>query len=187
MNTMTEITNLNGVNTEVLRGAIDAIAQDPALGMTHWSVSTHWRGGARSDTRVTECIIGGKRVPKNFTLGVDEPLELLGTNEYPNPQEYLLAGLNACMVATFINYCELAGIEVEELRIDTEGDIDLRGLLGIDPTVKPGYDHLRYTLHVKGNATPEQFEQIHCTMMATSPNYFNLASEVALKSRLVVE
>ena len=76
---------------------------------------------------------------------------------------------------------------MEELRIDTEGDIDLRGLLGIDPAVKPGYDHLRYTLHVKGSATPEQFEQIHRTMMAASPNYFNLASEVALKSRLVVE
>jgi len=52
--------------------------------------------------------------------------------------------------------------------------------------VKPGYDQIHYTVHIKGNGTPEQFDQIHRTVMATSPNYFNLATAIPLNSRLVV-
>jgi uncharacterized OsmC-like protein len=186
MTTLTEPSTLNGINTEALRGAIDAITQDPAKGMTHWQVTSHWRGGTRSDTRVTGCMIGGERVAKDFTIRVDEPLELCGTNQYANPQEHLLAALNACMIVGYSDCCAHEGIELEELRIETEGDIDLRGFLGIDPTVKPGYDQLRYTVFIKGRGTPEQFEKIHRTVMTTSPNYFNLANPIALNSRLVL-
>ena len=91
----------------------------------------------------------------------------------------MIVGYSAC--------CAHEGIELEELRIETEGDIDLRGFLNLDPTVKPGYDQLRYTVHIKGNATPEQFEKIHRTVMTTSPNYFNLNTAIPLRSSLVVE
>ena len=186
MMTMTEPT-LNGINTEALRGAMEAITNDPAKGMTHWQVTSHWRGGTRSDTQVTHYVIGGQQIAKDFTIKVDEPLELCGTNKYANPQEYLLAALNACMIVGYSACCAHAGIELEELRIETDGEIDLRGFLGIDPTVKPGYDQLRYTVYLKGKGTPEQFEKIHRTVMATSPNYFNLSTAVPMKSRLVVK
>jgi uncharacterized OsmC-like protein len=186
MTTTTAPTIVNGINTDALRGAIDAITQDPAKGQTHWEVTSHWRGGTRSDARVSSYGIGGQRVAKDFTIKADEPFELCGTNQFANPQEYLLAGLNACMIVGYSALCALEGIELEELRIETEGNIDLRGFLGIDPSVRPGYDQLRYTVHIKGNATPEQFEKIHRTVMATSPNYFNLATAIPLRSRLVV-
>ena len=186
MTTMTETHILNGINTEKLRALAGAVAENPAQGMTHWQVASHWRGGTRSDTRVTSCGIGGERIARDFTIRVDEPLALCGTNQYANPQEHLLAALNSCMIVGYAALCAHEGIELEELRIETEGDIDLRGFLGIDPTVKPGYDQLRYTVFIKGSGTPEQFEQIHRTVMATSPNYFNLASAVSLKSRLVL-
>jgi uncharacterized OsmC-like protein len=184
---MTAAPTLNGINTEALLGAIEAITKDPAKGKTHWEVTSHWRGGTRSDTRVTRCVISGEEIAKDFTIKVDEPLQLCGTNQYANPQEHLLAALNACMIVGYSAGCAHEGIELEELRIDTEGDIDLRGFLGLDPTVKPGYDQLRYTVHIKGRGTPEQFEKIHRTVMATSPNYFSLSNAVPLKSRLVVK
>jgi uncharacterized OsmC-like protein len=186
MTTTTELSTLNGINLEALRGAVEAITLDPAKGMTRWQVTSCWRGGTRSDTRVSSCMIGGEPIAKDFTIRVDEPVELCGTNQYANPQEHLLAALNACMIVGYSACCAHEGIELEELRIETEGEIDLRGFLGIDPTVKPGYDQLRYTVSIKGDGTPEQFEKIHRTVMATSPNYFNLANAVALKSRLVV-
>jgi uncharacterized OsmC-like protein len=186
MTTTTELSTLNGINLEALRGAVEAITQDPAKAMTHWQVTSHWRGGTRSDTRATSCMLGGERIAKDFTIRVDEPVQLCGTNQYANPQEHLLAALNACMIVGYSACCAHEGIALEELRIETEGDIDLRGFLGIDPTVKPGYDQLRYTVFIKGDGTPEQFEKVHHTVMATSPNYFNLANAVALKSRLVV-
>ena len=187
MTTTTELTMLNGVNTDGVRGAIDTITQDPSHAKTHWQVATQWRGGFRSDTRVTECTIGGQRVAKDFTIRVDEPLQLFGTNQYANPQEHLLAALNACMIVGYSALCSLEGIEIEALSVETEGDIDLRGFLGIDSTVKPGYDQLRYTVRIKGNGSAEQFEKIHHAVMATSPNYFNLATAIPLKSRLLVE
>ena len=70
---------------------------------------------------------------KDFTIRVDEPLELCGTNQFPNPQEYLLAALNACMIVGYVAACALEGITLQELRIETSGDIDLRGFLGLDP------------------------------------------------------
>jgi uncharacterized OsmC-like protein len=187
MTTMTENNTLNGINLEALRGTVEAIKQDPAKAKTHWQVASHWRGGTRSDTRVTSCEISGERIAKDFNIRVDEPLALCGTNQYANPQEHLLAALNACMIVGYAANCAHEGIELEELRIETEGDIDLRGFLGLDPTVKPGYDQLRYTVHIKGSGTPEQFENIHHNVMATSPNYFNLANAVSLKSRLVLD
>ena len=187
MTTMTETNTLNGINTEALRGTVEAITKDPAKAMTHWQVTSHWRGGTRSDTRVTSCIIGGERIAKDFTIRVDEPLALCGTNQYANPQEHLLAALNACMIVGYSACCAHEGIELEELRIETEGDIDLRGFLGIDPTVKPGLRPAPlHGLTSRATARPSSSRQIHRTVMATSPNYFNLANAVPLKSRLVL-
>lgn len=178
---------INGIDTQALGGAIKAIAGDASKGKTNWSVSSHWKGGTRSDAKVSACNLGGQRVARNFTISVDEPLELCGTNQYANPQEYLLAALNACMIVGYTALCSLEGIKLEELVIETEGDIDLRGFLGLDPSVKSGYDSLRYTVHLRGDGTPEQFEAIHRKVMSTSPNYFNIANAIPLHARLVID
>lgn len=188
MNTQKTSTSaiFNGVNTEALRGAISAASESPAKAATHWEVSSSWRGGARSDTQVTGCTLGGQRVPRDFTIRIDEPLEIGGTNKFANPQEYLLAALNACMIVTYVNYCTLDGIELEELRIETEGDIDMRGVFALDPAVTPCYDHVNYTIYIKGSGTPEQFEKIHRMVMAASPNYFTISNAIPMKPRLII-
>jgi organic hydroperoxide reductase OsmC/OhrA len=109
MKTTTNMMTVNGINTEALRESINAITQDTAKGMTHWQVTSDWRGGARSDTHVTAYKIGGQTVPKDFTIKIDEPLELCGTNRYANPQEHLLAAMNACMIVTYTAYCAHRG------------------------------------------------------------------------------
>jgi hypothetical protein len=65
--------------------------------------------------------------------------------------------------------------------------LNLRGFLGLDPNVKPGYDSIHYVVRLKGDGTPEQFEAIHENVRKTSPNYFNIASPVTIKSTMVVE
>jgi uncharacterized OsmC-like protein len=177
---------INGIDTIALRGAIEAIAENLELGQTNWRVSSEWRGGTRSDARVTQYQIGGERIEKDFTIQVDEPFELCGSNQFPNPQEYLLAALNACMMVGYAALCALEGIELDELRIETEGDIDLRGFLGIDGSVRPGYDQLRQTVVLRGDGTPEQFERIHSIVLRSSPNYFNVSTAVPVRARLVV-
>jgi uncharacterized OsmC-like protein len=178
---------VNGINVDDLLALRASIEQDPSKGITNWRVNTTWQGQTRSRAEVSGFVIGGEEVSRRFSLDVDEPNELGGSNAFANPQEYLLAALNACMIVGYSAQCAIRGITLEHLEIETKGEIDLRGFLGIDSTIAPGYESLSYTVRIKGDGTKEQFAEIHAAVMATSPNFFNVANAVALKPTLVIE
>jgi len=178
---------INGIDRNAVKGLLEACTEDGANAQTHWHVLTSWKGGTRSDTKVSFYEAGGQRIDKDFTIRVDEPLELGGTNQFANPQEVLLAAMNACMTAHYSIAAAMKGVRLEKLTIETQGDIDLRGFLGIDPDIKPGYESLSYKVTMKGEGTPEQFREVHETVTRFSPNRFNLASAIRLEGELVVE
>jgi uncharacterized OsmC-like protein len=178
---------VNGINVDALTALLTRVKQDAAQGQTTWRVTTTWQGQTRSRTDVSGFTIGGKEVPRRFSFDIDEPYELGGSNTFANPQEYLLAALNACMTVGYVAQCAMRGITLTRLEIETTGEIDLRGFLGIDPAVPPGYESLSYTVRLRGGGTREQFAEIHEAVMATSPNFYNVANAVALKPTLVVE
>ena len=178
---------VNGINVDDLGALRARVEQDAFKGKTHWRVTTTWQGQTRSRADVSGFGIGGEEVPRRFSFDIDEPYELGGGNAFANPQEYLIAALNACMTVGYVAQCAIRGITLTQLKIETEGEIDLRGFLGIDPTVPPGYESLRYTVRIKGDGTEAQFAEIHKAVMATSPNVYNVANAVALKPTLVVE
>ena len=178
---------INGINVDDLSALIEGVGRDAAQGKTNWRVTTTWQGQARSRTQVDGFDIGGERVARRFAIDIDEPSELGGSNRFANPQEYLLAALNACITVGYVAQCALRGITLERLEIETVGEIDLRGFLGIDPAVPPGYEELSYTVRLKGSGTKEQFAEIHAAVMATSPNFHNVSRPVDLKPTLVVE
>jgi uncharacterized OsmC-like protein len=180
-------TVVNGMNVDDLFALIDGVKQNPAKGKTDWRVTTTWQGQARTRAQVESFHIGGERVPRCFSIDIDEPYELGGSNQFANPQEHLLAALNACMMVGYVAQCAVRGIKLDKLEIETHGEIDLRGFLGIDPSIPPGYEALNYTVRIKGNATKEQFAEIHKAVMATSPNFHNVSRPVDLKPTLVVE
>jgi uncharacterized OsmC-like protein len=163
------------------------IERDPARGQVEFRVRTEWKGQTRSRTAVESYTIGGQEVHRSFTIDADEPFELLGRNTAPNPQELLMSALNACITVGYVAGASVKGIALEKVEVETSGSLDLRGFLGIDPTVKPGYDTIRYVVRIKGDGTPAQFQEIHETVARTSPNYFNISRPVAIDARLVVE
>jgi uncharacterized OsmC-like protein len=178
---------VNGINVDDLFALIDGVRQDAAKGETTWRVTTTWQGQTRSRAQIKGFGIGGQQVPRQFSIDIDEPRELGGSNQYANPQEHLLAALNACMMVGYVAQCAVHGITLESLEIETDGEIDLRGFLGIDPTVRPGYENLSYVVRIKGSGTKEQFAEIHKAVMATSPNFYNVSRPVTLKPTLVIE
>jgi uncharacterized OsmC-like protein len=178
---------VNGIDVDGLKDVVTEIEADPAKGKVQFNVVSSWRGQTRSETRVSGFGIGGERVARSFRFQADEPLELFGENTAPNPQEYLMGALNACMMVGYVAGAAMRGIRLDSVEIETDGELDLRGFLGIDPSVKPGYDALRYTVRIKGDDTPEQFAEIHEAVQATSPNHFNLSRPVRLEAELVVE
>jgi uncharacterized OsmC-like protein len=178
---------VNGINVDDLFALIDGVRQDAAKGKTTWRVTTTWQGQTRSRAHVEGFGIGRQQVPRQFSIDIDEPCELGGSNRFANPQEHLLAALNACMMVGYVAQCAVHGITLESLEIETDGEIDLRGFLGIDLTVRPGYENLSYVVRIKGSGTKEQFAEIHRAVMATSPNFYNVSRPVTLKPTLVIE
>ena len=178
---------VNGINVDDLFALIDGVRREPAKGKTNWHVTTTWRGQARSRADIESYEIGGEKVPRRFSIDIDEPHELGGSNGAANPQEHLIAALNACMTVGYVAQCAVRGITLESLAIETYGEIDLRGFLGIDPAVPQGYENLSYIVHIKGDGTKEQFAEVHNAVMATSPNFYNLSRAVMLKPTLVVD
>jgi uncharacterized OsmC-like protein len=178
---------INGIDVDAVKQVMKEVSEDSAKGKVKFRVATSWKEGARSDTRVNSYWLGGNKIKRNFTIPVDEPEELAGGNTAPNPQETLMAGLNACMLIGYVTGCSFKGIKLEKLEIETEGELDLRGFLGLDESVKPGYDEIHYTVRMKGNGTKEQFEEIHETVMASSPNFYNISHPIKLVPKLVVE
>lgn len=176
----------NGIDTNALKQIADEVSRDPKKGIVKFQVSTNWIDGPKSTTQIDSYELAGQKISKNFVVQIDEPTELLGSNTAPNPQEMLMAAFNACILVGYVALSSLQGIELEKLRIETEGELDLRGFLGLDPTVKPGYNEIRYSVHIKGNATPEQFQEIHKAVMATSPNFWNMANAIKLRPELHV-
>jgi len=178
---------VNGLDVTALKDVIHDVEQEPAKGIVEFRVKTEWKGQTHSETSVDSYTIGGTEVPRSFKIQVDEPCELLGTNTAPNPQEMLMTALNACIMVGYTAGAAVKGIKLEKLEIETKGELDLRGFLGIDPNVRPGYESIAYKVTMKGNGTLEQFREIPENVMKTSPNYFNISQPIRVDSELVVE
>ena len=187
MTTETQQEKVNGINVAALKQAIADIEAKPDAGETRWTVKSRWQGGTRTDHFVNGVNIGGQKVDRQFQIQIDEPCELCGTNQHANPQEYLLAATNACMMVGYATVATVMGVKLTKLELEITGDIDLRGFLDIDPSVARGYERLHYTVRLAGDGTQEQFEKMHQVVQRTSPNYYNIANPIELTSNLVVE
>jgi len=187
MTTQTPEKTTNGINVSALQDVMAAIEADPTQAATSWKVTSRWTGGTRTDHFVDGFGIGGEQIDRRFQIQIDEPEELCGTNQFANPQEYLLAATNACMMVGYSAVAALMGLSLTKLELEISGDIDLRGFLGLDENVSPGYEQLHYVVRLAGDGTREQFEQLHAMVQKTSPNYHNISKPIALTCDLVVE
>lgn len=177
---------VNGLDLEALGQMVDNVRADASKAIVAFRVRTRWTGQTRSESVVEGYELGGETIERRFKVVADEPAELLGQNSAPNPQELLMTALNACMMVGYVANAALHGIELESIEIETKGQLDLRGFLGIDEEVPPGYRQLDYTVRIAGPGTPAQFEAIHQAVMKTSPNFFNLNQPILMNGRLEI-
>ena len=177
---------VNGLDLAALGEVVEAIGEDRSKALVSFDVTTRWQGQTRSESTVEGYTIGGERVQRSHKIIADEPCELLGSDGAPNPQELLMAAVNACMTVGYVAGAALKGITLEKLQIRTKGTLDLRGFLGLDDSVAPGYEAIDYEVSIGGNGTREQFDEIHQTVMKTSPNYFNLNRPIRMNGVLKV-
>lgn len=176
---------INGLDIDALLATRAAIDADPRLGQVRFQVATEWLGQTRSQSTVTHYDLAGERVARHFTIATDEPGELLGSDTAPNPQELLLAALNACMSVGYVAGAATRGITLRHLRIESEAGLDLRGFLGY-PGIPAGSPEIRVRISIAGNGSPADFQEIHAQVQKTSPNLFHLTQPLSVTADLTI-
>lgn len=178
-------TIVNDVDVGALQDLVAEAQVNPKLS---FGVTTRWNGQFRTESSLEPITFGnGDTLERSFVIKADEPEEILGSNEAPNPQELMMAALNACMTVGYVAGAATRGITLTKLEIETRGTLDLRGFFALEDNVPPGYPALQYVVRIAGDGTAEQFAEIHAEVQATSPNYDNLARAIRMDARLEVE
>ncbi len=142
---------VNGVHLETLQGTVNAIAGEPGMGQCRFRASNTWLGGAHNRTTITGFYGASQEIAhrQTYELHADEPPILAGNDVGANPVEHLLNALAACVTTSMVAHAAVRGIHIEALESELEGDIDLRGFLGLDAAVPKGFTDIRVNFKVK--------------------------------------
>lgn len=161
---------VNGVNVDDVKQLVGNVQQDQTLSESHFRLSNKWIKGSHNQSRIKGFYSGGEehQHPQEFTIDTDEPIVLAGAEMSANPAEYLLSSLASCLTTTMIYHAAVRGIEVRALEAEVEGDLDLRGFLGLSDEVRRGFQNIRVTYRV--DTDPENVETL-MELMKLSPVY----------------
>lgn len=144
---------VNGIHMETLQETVQAIERDPDLGQCKFRARNTWLGGNHNCSTITGFYGAGQEIAhkQQFELHADEPPILAGGDEGANPVEHLLNALAACLTTSMVAHAAVRGIHIEELESELEGDIDLRGFLGLANDVPKGFTDIRVNFKVKAD------------------------------------
>ena len=150
----------NGIDMEALGKTVEAVRNNPELGKCQFQINNKWISGGHNHTCVQDFHSLGQENShqQSFELDADEPGALGGTDLGANPVEHLLNALAACVTTSMVAHAAVHGIPVEEVESQVEGDIDIQGFFGLDPSVPKGYQNVRITFKVK--AAPEDLPRL---------------------------
>ena len=159
-----QVTNIvNGVDVDGLHGTVEHISAQPALARFQFRARNLWVDGGHNRTTIKEFYGAGREDDSRtepFVLDADEPPVLLGENRAPNAPEYLLHALAACLTGTIVYHAAARGIALDGLEATIEGDVDLHGFLGLDETVRPGFQGIRVSFKVTGDLDDDQVAEL---------------------------
>jgi uncharacterized OsmC-like protein len=153
---------MNGIDTPTLFATLDAVRAQPELAKFQFRATNRWQQGTHSRTRFESFYgAGGEQNHKEaYAYDADHPAVLVGRDEAPTPVEFLLHALASCLTAGIGNIAAARGITLYEVESTVEGDIDLLGLLGLSDEVRNGYEGIRISFRIRGDAPGEKLRQL---------------------------
>jgi uncharacterized OsmC-like protein len=176
----------NGVNVNELFNTIDAVKKSPVIAKFRFRANNEWFDGGHNRTTIKD-FYGIQKDHKHeatFKLNADEPPLLLGTGKGPNPVEYLLTALAACVTTSLVYHAAAKGIVLRSVESRLEGDIDLRGFLGISPEVRKGYQEIRVYFKIDADVPDEELEELVQLGPTYPPVYDSITKGVPVKVQL---
>jgi uncharacterized OsmC-like protein len=165
------VQTLNGVDVSRLFDTIDAIKESPGIAKFKFRARNKWIDGGHNRTTITD--FSGARQDlshrEDFVLDEDEPEVLLGEDKGPNPVEYLLTGLAGCLTSSLVYHAAARGIEIRAVESRPEGELDLRGFLGLSEDVPVGYQSIRVYFKIDADISEAEKEELIRNAQKYSP------------------
>jgi uncharacterized OsmC-like protein len=176
-------TILNGVNVTKLEETVKAVTERPELAEFKFRARNEWIDGGQNEATVSDFygVCQELQHSEPFAFTADEPPVLLGEDKGANPVEFVLAGLSGCMTTTLAYHAAARGLKLESISSEYEGDLDLRGMLDLDPKVRKGYRQIRVKFKVKGDINEATVHEL----IRKSPVFDIVSNPVEIK--VVVE
>jgi uncharacterized OsmC-like protein len=177
---------VNGVNVDELFGTIDAVKKAPVIAKFKFRAENEWIDGGHNRTTLKN-FYGTQQDhehKKPFVLDADEPPLLLGRDIGPNPVEYALTALAACVTTSIVYHAAAKGVTIRSMESRLEGDIDLQGFLGIRDDVPRGYKEIRMYVNIDADAPPEKLEEIVQLGPTYSPVFDTITRAVPVSVQL---
>jgi uncharacterized OsmC-like protein len=149
---------LNGVDTPTLFATLDAVKANPKLAKFQFRAANQWINGTHNRSTIRGFYGAGQEDDtrtEDFAYDADHPAVLVGAGNGPTPVEFLLHAIAACLTAGIANVAAARGVVLREVSSRVEGDIDLLGILGLSDQVRNGFEGIRVTFHISGDAPDE--------------------------------
>ena len=152
----------NGVDIEFLRGAREALTAEPAGAKFQWRVTNTWVHGTHSQTTAQAFFGLGEEQdrPREFRFDADHPELFSAEDNGATPTEVLLVALASCLTAGVATVAQNRDIQLRSVRATLEGDMDVRGILGIDTDVRNGFSGIKVTYAIDADASPAEIEAL---------------------------
>ena len=161
--TATTTTVRNGVDTATLFATLDAIKAQPEIARFRFRAQNRWIDGAHNRSTIKDfyaaCGEDTSRA-EAFTLDAGEPAILIGTDTGPNPAEYLLHALAACVTTSLVFSAAARGVRLTSVESTLEGDMDVQGAMGLSDEFRNGFERIRMTIRIAGDAPAETLRKV---------------------------
>ena len=178
----------NGVDTAQLFGTLDAVEAQPELGIFQFRATNRWLDGAHNRSTIKDFYAAGGEDTSRaeaFELDAGEPAILIGTDTGPNPAEYLLHALAACVTTSLVYVAAARGVRLTRVESTLEGDMDVRGALGLSDEVRNGFTRIRVAFKVRGDAPAEKLREVVERAQARSAVFDMVTNGVPVEVGLV--
>jgi len=153
----------NGVDTAQLFGTLDAIKAEPSLAKFQFRARNRWIHGSHNRSTIRDFYAAKQEDTsraEEFVLEAGEPAILIGSDTGPNPAEYLLHALAACLTTALVYVAAARGVHLTEVESTLEGEMDVQGTLGLDDNYRNGFEHIRVSFRVAGDAPEEKLREV---------------------------
>ena len=152
----------NGVNVEALLGVREALGETPEAGAFKWRATCNWVNGTHSTSQIEGYFGLGEEHEhlSKFTFDADHPTVFASEDHGATPVEIVLVGLASCLTAGVAAVAQHREVQLNSVSATIEGDMDIQGILGVDPEVRNGFNDIRVTYNVDADASDDDIKAI---------------------------